>query len=211
MPQRFLTLTCAVVGFIHFAQSGFKADYILIWLIVLCFIPWMGNVFESIGKDGAKFRTKSGTSVDTSDESAKSEDGFKFVKPGAKFEFFLKPKEPVKPPAAEKQLSQLKDEIGFSHTFAQLPYEEKKILATLWRFQKSSFPIDSANRWTFAVGPLAPDYPAFSLGYLGLNAKGLVTLSPESQVMLTGLGMHFCKENTSMVMQWADIYDKFGN
>jgi hypothetical protein len=46
---------------------------------------------------------------------------------------------------------------------AILSPEEKKIMATLWRYQKQHFGEDKSKRWTFIVSPTAPLYPSVSI------------------------------------------------
>lgn len=61
-PTRILSAVCAILGVIHLVNSDGKVDWIIIALLVICFIPWMSEVFESIGlKEGIiKYRARSG-------------------------------------------------------------------------------------------------------------------------------------------------------
>src|SRR5690242_798524 len=120
MPSRVLTVISMVVGGIHFVQSSGHADAVLLGLFVLAAIPWMGTVFESIGKDGAKFRTLQG------EESS--------------------------PPAlssAQHAMPSLNQTRIQPSAFSELTRPEKKVLATLWKYQKIHFPSDRVQRWTF--------------------------------------------------------------
>jgi hypothetical protein len=178
LPSRLLSVTCVVIGSIHFANSAWKADWVLVAVVALCFAPWLGYVFESIGKEGAKYRnTKSGASV---------------IPPaiGAAV-------------AAQAQPQQT--------TFDAMAYDEKKIIATLWKYQKSHFPNQKVSRWTFVVQIGSPDYMGFSYGVFELVKKGLASVAPNGQIMLSQLGYIFCEENDHPISRWTDTYDRFSS
>jgi hypothetical protein len=82
----------------------------------------------------------------------------------------------------------------------------KKILATLWRYQRQVFGDDKQKRWTFAVNPSSSDYRDYLKGLSELVNLGLVTVSPKTfQCMLTNEGMLFVSQKPEM-QQYESIY-----
>ena len=79
----------------------------------------------------------------------------------------------------------------------QQPYDadaRMKVLATLWRYQQQLFPDDPGKRWTFAVGPTAPDFAFYLRGIAQLVSEGLVAILPQNQhCALTNEGMAYCQ------------------
>jgi hypothetical protein len=178
LPSRLLSVTCVVIGFIHFANSAWKADWILVAFVALCFAPWLGYVFESIGKEGAKYRnTKSGESTSPPDTGTT-----------------------VAAQAAPQQT-----------TFDAMAYDEKKIISTLWRYQKRHFPDQKEARWTFVVQIGSPDYMGFSYGFLELVKKGFASVAANGQIMLSQSGYLFCEANDAPLSRWTDTYDRFSS
>ena len=57
-----LSIASISLGVLHFIKSGCDVDWIVVALLITCFIPWMSEVFESIGlKDGLlKYRPREG-------------------------------------------------------------------------------------------------------------------------------------------------------
>ncbi|MBZ0149971.1 MAG: hypothetical protein K8J09_00455 [Planctomycetes bacterium] len=79
---------------------------------------------------------------------------------------------------------------------ATLSPEARKVLATLWRYQRGTFGSDKSRRWTFAVQSIAPDYAAYLLGVADAMRRGLVALAPETkQCMLTNDGLAFVEKD----------------
>ena len=73
--------------------------------------------------------------------------------------------------------------------FGELPPSAKKVLRTLWRYQKELFK-DFNRRWTFAIFPTAPDFPDYLEGVACLLKVNLVSMNPENhQVALTNEGI----------------------
>lgn len=178
LPSRLLSVMCVVIGFVHFSKSDWKADWILIAFVSLCFAPWLGYVFESIGKEGAKYRnTKSGES--TSQPAAVTN---------------------VAAQAASQQ-----------PTFDAMAYDEKKIIATLWKYQRIHFPSQRDARWTFVVQIGSPDYMGFSYGFLELVKRGFASVAPNGQIMLSESGFLFCQANDGPLSRWTDTYDRFSS
>src|SRR5438445_8553813 len=82
------------------------------------------------------------------------------------------------------------DSAPASARFRDLAPESRKILRTLWRYQKDLFKNDYSRRWTFAVRPSAPAYHEYLDGISPLLKLGLISVSPETlQCMLTNEGI----------------------
>jgi hypothetical protein len=74
---------------------------------------------------------------------------------------------------------------------------QKKILGTLWRYQRINYPNGFSQRWTFAVGPEDPEYPEFleaigglaKLRYVSMNpADHRWAIDPAGIMLMTNLG-----------------------
>jgi len=82
----------------------------------------------------------------------------------------------------------------------------KKILATLWRYQRQVFGDDKQKRWTFAVNPSSTDYRDYLKGLSELVNLGLVAVSPTTfQCMFTHEGMLFVSQKPD-IQQYEPIY-----
>jgi hypothetical protein len=197
LPSRFLSLTCVVIGIIHFKMSGWKADWILFAFVVLCFAPWLGYVFKSIGKDGVEFRDieQGKTSVPEMPRSLAAPAPAPALAPVAHVE---PPPVAAIPPQPEPN----------PNTFL---VQEKKVLGTLWKYQKLIFPGSTQNRWTFTASQGSPDYMLFSIGFIHLLKRGLADIAPNGQVMLTNDGFEFCQRHDAQISSWRDTFDRFSN
>lgn len=81
-----------------------------------------------------------------------------------------------------------------------------KVLATLWRYQQQLFPNEPGKRWTFAVGPTAPDFPFYLRGIAQLVSEGLVAIVPQNQhCVLTNEGLAYCHQHAAELAD-ADTY-----
>ena len=181
LPSRLLSVLCVAIGAIHFGRSDWRADWVLFAFVCLCFVPWLGHVFESVGKDGAKYRnTKSGESHDELPANS-----------------------------ATSPLTAIIADI--SPSFDAMAYDEKRIIATLWKYQKRHFPNQPESRWTFTVQIGSPDYMGFSYGFLELVKKSFVTVATNGHVMLSERGYQFCEANDTPLSRWTDTYDRFSS
>lgn len=87
-----------------------------------------------------------------------------------------------------------------------LSSDAKKILATLWKYQKLHFKEDKIKRWTFRLFPNAPQYISYLSGLAELLKYGYVSLNPENeQCMLTNEGIDLIEMDTSL-QNYEDIY-----
>jgi hypothetical protein len=82
----------------------------------------------------------------------------------------------------------------------------KKVLATLWRYQRQLFGTDMTKRWTFEVSPFAPDYREYLSGLSELVNRGLASVSPEThQAMLTNEGITYARGNEE-IQTHTDVF-----
>lgn len=223
MAARMLSASCAIIALIHFYNSAGKADWVLLATVALGSAPWLGYVFKSITKHGIEFWPVQGQATAPSTS-------------GAEPLPILPPQPPpaatgaVRPsPLTEEEIKRIAEEVAKDQIAARLGRtaremqvrevldensfrpEEKKVLATLWKYQKRQFPSSRTQRWTFGVGPGAPDYAAFSLGVIELTKQGLVELLANGQVMLSNTGLNFCEKFDAGISKWTDTYDRFSN
>ena len=89
---------------------------------------------------------------------------------------------------------------------AQLSPHTKKVLATLWRYQRQSFGADTTKRWTFMISPIAREYSIFLAGLSEAVNQGWVAVSPETHhCMLTNEGLAYIEGNEEL-QKYGDIY-----
>ena len=81
-------------------------------------------------------------------------------------------------------------EVNRVALFDSLTNDEKKIMRTLWRYQRSNFHEEFSKRWTFKIFANAPEYPAYLTAVSELLRKGLISVNPENeQCALTNEGI----------------------
>lgn len=85
----------------------------------------------------------------------------------------------------------------------------KKILRTLWHFQKQHFGIDSDKRWGFTIGS-GSEYRDFEFGAFTLMQQNAVVKDQRGMVFLTDSGLEFCKKHRNLV-EGGTIWSKFDN
>lgn len=87
-----------------------------------------------------------------------------------------------------------------------LSTESKKILATLWKYQKQTFKDDYSKRWMFRLFPNAVHYSTYLTAVVELLKTGLIALDPEKDyLMLTNEGISFI-DRSSELQNYTDIY-----
>jgi len=87
-----------------------------------------------------------------------------------------------------------------------LSSDAKKILATLWKYQKPYFKDDKIKRWTFRVFSNSFHYTSYLSGLVELLKYGLVAINSENeQCMLTNEGISLVETDPSL-QNYADIY-----
>jgi len=108
--------------------------------------------------------------------------------------------QPLPPKESLETLPQL------NKTSLTVSKDAKKILATLWKYQKQQFKEDYSKRWTFRLFPRAYQYSSYLAGVSELIKLGLIVVSPEDeQCMLTNEGINFI-ENNPDIQKIEDIY-----
>lgn len=91
-------------------------------------------------------------------------------------------------------------------TASALSPEAKRILATLWKYQKLTFKEDISKRWTFKLFSDSLGYAEYISGVAELIRLGLIAVRPENeQCMLTNEGIDFV-EKTQELQNYNDIY-----
>jgi hypothetical protein len=208
MPVRALSAACAIIAAIHFYNSSGRADTVLLGLLALGAAPWLGKFIKKIGKDGIEYAEQGLTFAPPQPQTSPAPT----VAQGA-------PTTPepdrtvVAPPRDEAQQrpptegAQTQPQL----TFASLSYHERKVLATLWKYQRRHFGEQRQPRWTFTVRGETPANMAFSTGCLGLFGKGLAEVAPSGQVMLSERAFDFCNANAAQLGQWGDTYDNYSS
>jgi len=102
------------------------------------------------------------------------------------------------PPPVESQL--------IEPSRSTLTAESKKILATLWKYQKQTFKDDYTKRWMFRLFSNAVHYSTYLTAVAELLKTGLVALDPEKDyLMLTNEGISFIDKNEEL-QNYTDIY-----
>jgi hypothetical protein len=207
--QFWQTLVCAVVAFVHFCNSGWKADWVLVVLMGLVFLPWAGpwlsESYKSIGSKTKLRKNKQGVAPMVASPVVPPET--LASSPAAKNETV---------PAAIVETAKATDHfdavvVRGLPPFDSLPMEEKQVLASLWKHQVRNFP-QFDKTWTFLIGSSQPAYPQYIFGVFGLVVKKLAVLFRESgQVGLSAEGIVYCRQHKSAVEGWTDTYDKFAN
>jgi len=199
LPCRLLSGICILVGAIHFVVSQGKADLTLVALILLCFIPWLGHIFESFGGEawGTRYRDRESESIPG-----------QFVTPATAVTPVLVT--PPIPSAINPAPSSVID-TNTEPLFSTLSWEEKRVLATLWKYQKIHFPPPKQGQWTFLINSLSSEYVHYARGVLGLGKHTLAGIAQNGHAVLTREGIEYCNRHDPEISQWNDTYDNFSN
>lgn len=86
----------------------------------------------------------------------------------------------------------------------------RKVLRTLWKYQRTQFGDDYSKRWGFGISPLADDFRIFEAGCEELRRDGLIQ-DRGNLVYLTDSGIVFCREFNLGLEGGGDTWDKFGS
>jgi hypothetical protein len=230
MPARLLSAACAIIAAIHFYNSSGKADLVLLGFVALCALPWMGSVFDSISSNSLKWRNQQGEAPAPAEPIQQT----KKIADLRKTDFLrfdlrrfdtrralmapLIPTPRASPLPATPHATTTAEQPSAMpiYLFAPIPFpmltnQEKKVLATLWKYQKIHFPRNPEQRWTFTVGSNSPHYTQFSYGFLLLGAKGLATVAPSGQILLSNQGFNYCQSHDAEISRWPATYDDFSN
>jgi len=93
--------------------------------------------------------------------------------------------------------------------YGDLSRHAKKVIRTLWTFQRQHFGAQDARRWGFGIHPSAPDYPQFRIGATELLEVGLTVENGKGMVFLNDAGMEFCRTNKNVIDGGGDIWSSF--
>jgi hypothetical protein len=94
---------------------------------------------------------------------------------------FTKPQRPSSATAPITPALQEVERIGLQNRFRSLPEPAKKVLRTLWRYQRQNCE-DYATRWTFAILQRAGEFPDYLEGLAILLRENLVTIGGEKNM-----------------------------
>jgi hypothetical protein len=86
----------------------------------------------------------------------------------------------------------------------------KKILRTLWHYQKQHFGADNEKRWGFTTRGQGVEAKDFEFGAFTLLQQNAIIQDQQGMVFMTESGIEFCKKQTSFV-ESGDIFTKFDN
>lgn len=94
---------------------------------------------------------------------------------------------------------------------AGFPYsvDARRVLATLWHYQKELFGENSLRRWGFGVGIGASDYETYREGTAQLRDDSLVHISDGGICYLTNEGIDFCREKGDILDADGPFYRQF--
>lgn len=87
-----------------------------------------------------------------------------------------------------------------------LTSDAKRILGTLWKYQKLTFKEDFSKRWTFGLYPNSLKYYEYIYGLSELLKVGLISIASDTgQCMLTNEGVSFVQQHNEL-QNYSDIY-----
>lgn len=90
-----------------------------------------------------------------------------------------------------------------------LTKEERKMLKTLWLYQRTYLLNKENKLWGFTISEAAPDYPEFMLGYSNLSQRGFVSQGDKGLVFLTDVGINYCRLYENRISEAGDAWTKF--
>ena len=93
---------------------------------------------------------------------------------------------------------------------SDLGVRARKVLRTLWYFQRQQFGEAQDKRWGFGIHPSAPDYVEFRAGATELLTSGLIAEDRRGLVFLSDSGMEFCKQHENELGDRNDMWTTFG-
>lgn len=175
---RLITVASLILVGVHLYWPNLKIDGITLGLLAFAVLPWLRSIIKSVELPG-------GLKVELQNYAQDTVDTAPAPVPEAQIAINA-----VQPPAAAAPQSA----------------EARKVLRTLCHYQHQLFANEGHKRWTFAVGPRAPDYAAYLRGLAELVTAGLVAVSPENgQCLLTNEGIAFCNAHGDQLAD-AQIY-----
>jgi len=91
-----------------------------------------------------------------------------------------------------------------------LTLEERRIMATLWHYQKELFGEGSDRRWGFGIGIGASDYNDFRIAVSKISDSKYVHIDKNGICYLTNDGVNFCKLHRAVLDGDGPYYTSFG-
>lgn len=181
-----ISCICAIAIVLRLIKPSWAIDDKTVFFLALGVIPWLPLFFKKIDLPG-------GFSAEAKDrKQGKSE--------------------PLPPVETSNQESTLAlpgfDQKNDVNESLHLTKHAKKVLATLWRYQRQSFGNDNSKRWTFLIYPGSVEYFQFLTGVAELGWLGYVSINPENnQVALTNEGLSYSSKDEEI--QHYPEYFKF--
>lgn len=175
-----------VLGVLHLLKKV-EFDWPVIVVFAIALLPPISRLVDYLkaGKDGVEMKMRAGArSAEEVEKAAISKRSLSDV------QLHLAPVAPTS-------------------EFSNLWDDQKKILKSLWHFQKTTFGITADTRWGFAVGPDAPDYYSFLSGAGMLAVKDLITIGDKGMVFLTSKGIDFCTRHEAELNAYPLYYRHF--
>jgi hypothetical protein len=118
---------------------------------------------------------------------------------------------PLQPPAETiPPRSRVQEPLAVQGPTDVLIPQSRKILKTLWHYQKTLYLNTPTTRWCFTVGSRAPDYMTFSLGLLELIRADFVGIDSNGFAFLNDRGLAYCQRHDLAVLAYPEMYDTFG-
>jgi len=183
--QLFVAGTISVVALLILISRLFypniiQLDEISLVLLGVAILPWLTLFFKKIKLPG-------GVEVESNRQQGST-------------------RKPV-PPIETNELRKL-DTKGLPR-FSKLNSHTKKILKSLWKYQKDLYKDNYAIRWTFTVFHKAEEYSSYVIGLGELLDLGIVSLVKDektAQCMLTNEGIKFCEDNADEIGKYESYY-----
>ncbi|MBI3416948.1 MAG: hypothetical protein HY043_16780 [Verrucomicrobia bacterium] len=172
-------------------------------LVALALSPWILRMMAhylsefSIGVKGVSGKMKEGVMIVKSEETSDNQT--------------VSLANEVQPSALEKKPEETKIELSRKSKFQTFQPESKKILKTLWNYQRAHLPGNDNERWGFSMMTTSPILTPFSLALLELLKLGLVFIGNKGMTFLSDEGLKFCRDNSEEILAYPSFYSKFAN
>jgi hypothetical protein len=109
-----------------------------------------------------------------------------------------------------EEIEQIENEQSrFAEGFSELSPDARRVLKTLWHFQREVFGTADQRRWGFSVPAGMPDHGSFDKGVKELQLDRLAHSEGSNLVYLTDPGMEFCNRNSYAIEREPLYYQTF--
>jgi len=201
MPRWYLYLCHLLVpvifigaAYLHYMDRLFLRWEFVVLLAVAALpllLPLFARYVKGIGKDGIQFHPIFGAPV--------------FVPPSGSAPSFDPDPMPTPPPTPTPTPTP----VVPIKKFTEYSKPARKVLRTLWKFQKEQFGDDFSKRWGFGIHPLALDFREFESGSAELRKDGLIQDDPRGMIFLTDAGIIFCRDRNSAFDGGGPVWSNF--